>query len=305
MTPGRKADAVMAMRCAERLIQDAGIKALPIDPVALANARKIDVIAKPAEEKGVSGMLIRIPGSPRDQFVIAYATHIDNEGFQRFSVAHELGHYCLDGHCDQLLSGDSVIHRSRAGFTSGDPFEVEADHFAAGLLMPRSLFVPAIEEAGSGFAAIEDLHDKCRTSLTATAIRYAQLCDEPAAVVMSSGERIDYWFASQKFKEIRGIQWLAKGEPVPRGTATAEFNKDPGNIARCERREAMTTIADWFGSGPDRELAEDVVGLGSYGRTLTVLFAGDATEWPDTEEEEEEGDDPSLWNPTFHKSRRR
>jgi len=47
---------------------------------------------------------------------------------QRFSIAHELGHYCLEGHPDALLSNGR--HYSRAGFVSSDPFEQEADHFS-------------------------------------------------------------------------------------------------------------------------------------------------------------------------------
>jgi hypothetical protein len=119
-------------------------------------------------------------------------------------------------------------------------------------------------------------------------------------VVISTGQRIDYWCGSDRFKQIPNVQWLRKGEPVPRGTATAVFNADPGNVARCERREESSNILDWFGDSPDLELCEDVVGLGSYGKTLTVLFAED---WPDDEEEEE--DDLGAWEPTFHRSRRK
>ena len=64
--------------------------------------------------------------------------HIDNIGFQNFSVAHELGHYFLPGHIDAVLA-DGDVHESRAGFASGDRYEMEADHFAATLLMPRSV----------------------------------------------------------------------------------------------------------------------------------------------------------------------
>ncbi len=146
--------------------REENISALPVDPIALAEARGIEVIAKSAEAKGVSGMLISIPG--QNEFVIAYATHIDNEGFKRFSIAHELGHFILDGHCDHLLSHEN-IHYSRAGFMSGDKYEREADHFAAGLLMPEPLFSPAMERAGSGFQAIQTLKDQFVTSITATA----------------------------------------------------------------------------------------------------------------------------------------
>jgi hypothetical protein len=162
-----------------------------------------------------------------------------------------------------------------------------------------------MERAGSGFAAIEALAGRCETSLTATAIRYAELAgDEPVALVLSAGPRILYWFASAAFKRIPGITWLRKGELLPPQSWTVEFNKDEGRVERRERWERTSSIRDWFGEGPNRELAEDVVGLGAYGRTLSVLFAESLADWPDDDDEAEE-DDPSEWNPTFHRSRRR
>lgn len=286
---------VWASRRAEGLIQEWGIAELPIDVEAIARDEGIQVRAMPPTTRGVSGMLLR----KGEAFGIGYATWIDNEGFQRFSIAHELGHYFLDDHPEKVV-GASGMHQSAAGFASGDKYELEADHFAAALLMPNPLFEQAMGRAGSGFQAIERLARECRTSLTATAIRYAECAEEPVAVVVSDGQRIAYWFASESLKRLRGITWLARGHPVPKTSATAAFNRDRGRVERCDRREATSNVLDWFGDGPDRELSEDVVGLGGYGKTLTVLFAEG---WED-EEEDEEGD-PGAWEPTFHRSRRR
>jgi len=123
----------MAKKKAEEFLREEGIETLPIDPFAIAASRDIVVEAKPDTAEGVSGMLLR----HGDNFGILYATHVPNEGFQRFSVAHELGHYFLDGHIDHILPKDG-IHASRAGFVSADPYELEADSFAAGLLMPTA-----------------------------------------------------------------------------------------------------------------------------------------------------------------------
>ena len=143
-------------------------------------------------------------------FGIAYATHIDSIGFQNFSVAHELGHYYLPGHIDAVLSSGDV-HESYAGFASGDRYEIEADHFAATLLMPRALFMRAMSAAGDGLPAIETLAAQCRTSLTATAIRYARCTREPVAVVLSTGSRIHYCFMSDALKDVKGFNWIRKG----------------------------------------------------------------------------------------------
>jgi hypothetical protein len=119
----------MAKQRAEVLLRDEGITTLPVDPFAIAVSRDIEVRPKPDTAGGVSGMLLR----HGDFFGILYATHIGSDGFQRFSIAHELGHFFLDGHIDHILPRDGV-HTSHAGFVSADPYELEADQFAAGLL---------------------------------------------------------------------------------------------------------------------------------------------------------------------------
>jgi IrrE N-terminal-like domain len=126
----------------EDVIRERGISAFPVEPIDIACELDIEVVAKPVRE-GASGMLLRVGNS----YGIVYAGHIDNPGFERFSIAHELGHYFLPGHIDAVL-GDSDIHESYAGFESGDRYEVEADHFAAALLMPRQMFSAALRRAG-------------------------------------------------------------------------------------------------------------------------------------------------------------
>ena len=93
-----------AASAAERVIRDYAIASLPVQPVAIAEHLGIEALAKPAPDGGVSGMLIR----HGEQFCIAYATHIASSGFRRFSIAHELGHYFLEGHIDAIFADGSV-----------------------------------------------------------------------------------------------------------------------------------------------------------------------------------------------------
>jgi hypothetical protein len=44
------------------------------------------------------------------------------------------------------------VHVSRAGFITFDPYELEADHFAAGLLMPEAPFKRAIDQYDPGLS---------------------------------------------------------------------------------------------------------------------------------------------------------
>ena len=283
-----------ATLAAERVVKERAISALPIDPIALARDLGIEVLPKPARVQGVSGMLLRCGNT----FGIAYATHIASIGFQNFSVAHELGHYYLPGHIDAVLSDDDV-HESHAGFASGDRYELEADHFAATLLMPRRLFTNAMSTAGEGLPAIEKLAEQCRTSLTATAIRYARYTREPVAVILSTGARINYCFMSDALKEVEGFNWIRKGEGLSRDTATFAFNQNPVNIRRAERDEDTSDLQDWFGSYRSLSATEQVIGLGNYGKTLTVLTALDIEE--QIEEIKEEEELVESWTPRFRR----
>lgn len=277
---------------AEKIIKGVGISTLPVDPMMFARERGIEVVSKPMSDAGVSGMLVRFG----NKFAIAYATHFDNEGFENFSVAHELGHYFLPGHPEAIIAGENGSHESRAGFTSVDKYEVEADRFAAGFLMPRQLFIPALVKVGSGFKAIEELAHQCKTSLHATAIRFAQCCKDPVAVIVSNGSVIDHCFMSEALKNIDGIDWPKKRENLPRDSATFAFNQNSSNVRNSVRVEDTSSLQQWFGGRRNIEICEDIVGLGRYGKTLTVLYDIDI---PEPDEEADEESLFELWTPRF------
>lgn len=281
-----------AAQAAEQIVKGMGVTTLPVDPRAIAEKREIVVQAKPVEDKGCSGMLVRLG----NDFAIAYATHLQNEGFENFSLAHELGHYFMPGHVEAVIQGENGMHVSRAGFNSNNKYEAEADRFAAGFLMPRHLFFPAIEKAGQGLLAIEALATLCKTSLHATAIRYTQCTRDPVAIIVSRGGIIDHCFMSEALKQLNGIDWIKKREGVPRNTATFAFNQIPTNVEHGIRVEGTSNLQHWFGGKRRIEISEDVVGLGRYGKTLTVLYDIDL---PEPEDEEDEDNLIESWTPRF------
>lgn len=277
---------------AERLLQELQIDSLPIDPFAIARRLDIELRPLPANMGGASGMLLHVNG----EFGICYPTHLDNDGFKNFSVAHEIGHYRLPGHPDAIFDAQGR-HVSHASFRSVDKYEQEADHFAAALLMPTKLFTAAAKRAGEGLNAIERLKGECVTSLEATAIRFAQTNRDPVAVIRSDGRTIDYAFMSGPLKDFPGLDWIRKGTPLPADCLTASFNTDKNNIEQAARAEGVSELQDWFNGSNQQEIVEEVIGLGSYGKTLTVLTG---MESPD-EVEDEDGDLEESWTPRFHR----
>jgi Zn-dependent peptidase ImmA (M78 family) len=268
---------------AREVIVADGISRFPVDPIRIATKRGITVSAKRVKNAGVSGCLMKVG----DEFGIGYTTHIDNPGFINFTIAHELGHYFLPGHIGHLFSDGDQVHLSYAGFVSRDNYEKEADFFAAALLMPSDLFTAALQTAGDGFAAITVLANKCQASLTATAIRYSQLSDLPVAVVLSSKNQVECCFVSEVLTGIRGVIPLRKGDPVPDRTPTARFNQDVLNHQTRNCDTATSLLSDWFEGAPGVEFNEDVVGLGKYGKTLTVLFASEIPNEDDASDDED------------------
>jgi len=105
----------------------------PIDIKALANLCGVQVVEREFPED-ISGLLIELEAGP------VIGIHLwQNEGRQRFTIAHELGHHLLRHH--------DKFHLDLAAPSSGegdDPLydwrlEREANDFAANLLMPASL----------------------------------------------------------------------------------------------------------------------------------------------------------------------
>jgi len=274
------------------LLRELGINNLPVCPFLIADKLEIEVRQLPPNKKGVSGMLLRND----DKFGILYATYLENPGFERFSISHEIGHYYLPGHPEVILVDG--IHQSRAGFISNDKYEMEADYFAANLLMPTCLFETALDKAGIGLDAIERLADQCNTSLTATAIRYAQHAPEAVAIIISTDTQIDYCFMSDTLKEFKGLDWLRKDTPVSSYTITHNFNKKVSNISEGVRKDGDTNLQYWFGGDHDIEMLEEVIGLGSYGKTLTVISTSDLPTEEDLDEEEALME---SWTPRFRR----
>ncbi|UTV40739.1 ImmA/IrrE family metallo-endopeptidase (plasmid) [Ensifer adhaerens] len=286
---------IKARQHGERVAAEKGYVAFPIDPFAIAESEGILIVAKPAEIRGVSGGIIFDEDFPS----IFYATDIESEGFQRFTVAHELGHYFLDGHPEEILKSNKM-HVSRAGFRQGESsIELEADHFASGLLMPTQLVKQSLTGGVIGLAGIEELAGLSHCSLTAAAIRAAECSPYPMAIVVSQGNDVSYCFMSERFKELaRPLAFLRKGSALPL-SATRNFNENPDNVRYGKRQTVETTLADWFDGPSHIRLDEEIVGLGSFGFTLTVFSSDVLAEDPDDGEADEEARLIESYTPRF------
>ena len=270
------------------LLREAGVASLPIRPIEIAKHLDIKIEAKPATVSGASGWLIR----NGNEFAIVYATHIDNEGFQNFSIAHELGHYWLEGHPEHVFQ-DGTEHMSHAGFGSADAIEHEADYFAACLLMPKPFCAPLINRNVDGMAGVMALARQCNTSLTSAALRYAELGTLPTGVIQCLNSKVEFCASYPLQAHVGWARALPRNAKVPAESATHRLAEDKSAVLQGSEDSDSSPASDWFpGADSKFGLIEEVVGLGRFGRTLTVLTLEkfDA----DGDEDERERDEPRF-----------
>ncbi|MBF9036830.1 ImmA/IrrE family metallo-endopeptidase [Rhodobacterales bacterium HKCCE2091] len=283
----------MARQRGEKVAQEHGFTAFRVDPFEIAENEDIVVEAKDPGKEGVSGCIV----FNDDGVGIIYSTHVKSQGFRRFTVGHELGHFYLDGHPEEILNAGG-FHASRAGFTQGSSsIELEADHFAAGLLMPSKLVRDVLASEGVGLSGINALALDAEASLTSAAIRTAECARYPMAIVVSAGPTVRYGFMSDSFKSLGRLKLPRKGDALPE-SATRNFNADAENVRSGRSSCAETDLSAWFEGSANISLDEEIVGLGSYGLTLTVFSS---EEMPDDPYEEDDEDEKLIesWTPRY------
>lgn len=279
----------MARQHGEKIAQEYGFNAFPIEPHKIAEQEGIIVQAKPPEMNGVSGALI----FSNDDVILIYSQQHNNSGFENFSIAHELGHYFLEGHPDEIIKQGGT-HLSRSNFVEGSSIELEADHFASGLLMPTHLVRQFLSEKQLGLDGIIALAEEARCSITAAAIRAAECSENPMAIIMSQNDKVAYAFMTDGFKDLgQRLTFLRKGSSLP-VSATRRFNENPDNVLKVERVYAETTLADWFDGSGQIVLDEEIIGLGKYGYTLTVLSSEELPADPDEDFDDDKAIEDSL-----------
>jgi Zn-dependent peptidase ImmA (M78 family) len=161
LDPERDAEEVLRTYWAK----EDGAITVPVDPIAIA--RKLDMGVYTADlAENVSGMLFMKAGSDPE----IYLSRTDNYKRQRFTCAHEIGHWTK--HVAEGVESDQIVdYRGSLASTGTDPSERYANQFAAALLMPAEE-VRRLQGRGYGPVALSDM---LRVSPEAAAYRLQNL----------------------------------------------------------------------------------------------------------------------------------
>lgn len=176
---------------------------VPIEDLArLAGISKIDAF----DSVGFEGALLT--NATKSEGAIFFSS-LSPRPRQRFTIGHELGHFLLPWHRQASFQCTSEDISSR----SKNDWEIEANQFAAELLVPRPLVKRMLRQFDEPeLAHILQLRDEFATSFEMTARRVVELNDYVCAVVFSKDNIVRYSIRSEFFTERLTVR---KGDQLP------------------------------------------------------------------------------------------
>ena len=159
---------------AAKLLEDNCVRRAPIPVDAIARAIGLDVRYAPTTDD-VSGALIR-----DGKTAVIAVNSAQHEHRQRFTIAHEIGHFILHKRTNRHFDEDFRIDfRNSVSSEATQRSEIEANKFAAALLMPeeflrRDLLRMDIDETDPD-QAIQTLAVRYKVSRRAMELRLLNL----------------------------------------------------------------------------------------------------------------------------------
>ena len=146
------------------------------------------------DSESFDGALLRVVGEPRG--TVALRRTIAEAGRKRFTLAHEMGHYLLPNQQDALRPCVPTEIESWSSENAG--YEIDANTFAAEVLMPRERLAGALKAAPS-FASAQKIAAELGASLTAVSVRLVELSSFRVALVVSRNGRSEWYRTSSEF----------------------------------------------------------------------------------------------------------
>jgi len=163
-----------ARNAVRRLLREQGLgDSPPINVHRIARNLGIEVVERPGlvvKGEEASGFLLRMRGR-----TICVLNGDDHANRKRFTVAHEIGHYLLHPFQETYIDWNFRNNKSSEGT---DRREIEANGFAAELLMPEELIraeIPSPLNIIEDDDQIRDLARRFRVSPQAMTLRLTNL----------------------------------------------------------------------------------------------------------------------------------
>lgn len=260
---------------ASQLCREINYKKIPVDPTEIAKMKGIEIVEDEAE--GYTGMLLVVDG----EAMISVKRSMREVTRKRFTISHELGHYTIPGHITTQQTIFQCSDKDLTTFGKIDNKEIEANCFAAELLLPEEHFKKRVQYKDLNKRLLDDLCSEFETSLTATGIRFVTFRPE-YAVVFSENSKIRWFNAGEEFRYY--------------------LDSTPGSLLHKESLAynffSGVTLPDTFTEIPSyvwindfkykksHRVMELSIGSRTYNHVLTFLYVDNIEEDDDAEDEE-------------------
>jgi Zn-dependent peptidase ImmA (M78 family) len=249
-------------RCAWQLLRELNVESIPIEPREIAEALGIVVWEREMDSQ-YDGCLMRVG----EAWGILLNSLILSQSRKNFTIAHELGHYKLEG---GKKSQHRCLRDDLRGFKSHQLEEQRANQFAVELLMPAPIFEADIAESSQvGLSAIDDLANRYATSLTSTAIRYTRLSPHVCAIVFSENGRIKYFAYSDGFRQNADC-YLVKNRRLPPNSSAHQLTQSRSN--EIKEQTAEVPLSSWSRTTTQTTLVEHSRRLPRMNQVLSFLW---------------------------------
>jgi Zn-dependent peptidase ImmA (M78 family) len=127
-----------AVREAQRVLDQHSVASAPVNVEALA--RRWAHLLKQNLDEDISGMLVPLTNVVDGRQWAIVVNKLHSHVRQRFTIAHELGHLLLHGYTAAHADRGFKVRLRDSHSSEGSVFEeIEANRFAAELLMPEAL----------------------------------------------------------------------------------------------------------------------------------------------------------------------
>ncbi len=179
-------------------------------PVELEGlAREVGIVEyRDLDEEGITSGLLTDIGKTKGVILLAPSMLAPR---RRFATAHQLGHFLLDDHRGDKRCIARDLGEDRRD-TAHRKAEMQANRFAAGLLMPKPWLTAFVEGLGKPMVAhLPQIAAAYAVTLEAAAARYADLTQTMSALLFVKDGVFRYARPSRSFPPLA----IRAGDPVP------------------------------------------------------------------------------------------
>lgn len=241
---------------------------------------RVGLRLREVNSRGFDGALLRAVVRPRG--IVAVKSSIRERGRKRFTALHEVGHFILPGHgTAECFCKAEDIETWRRSIPSR---ELEANRFAAEMLLPRTEVARIVRRQTATIAAAKSLCEEFDASLTAATLKAVEVTDEACSVVWSQEGLIKWCRPNDNFRPYIRLNEKLSSESLAYQLLTG------GGAREADGTVPARAWVSSYDLDPADTLWEDSIHMPFYTGVLTILTVTRPLSGSGRRYEEEEGE---------------